>query len=140
MNIEIEKVLKWRRQADGFNHMVGIQVEALWEGGSRLPLPLRPELLNPLGSAHGGTIFTLCDAAAGSAAASRGQIAVTLNGSINYLYSGKPNETLTAVAKERKHGHRTAVYDVDVTDTSGQCIATATFTMFYTGKTIEDFV
>ena len=35
---------------------------------------LTPELLNPLGMAHGGTIFTLCDIAAGSAAASQGTV------------------------------------------------------------------
>lgn len=137
--MDLQKLLQWRRKSDGFNHYIGLSIDDIWEGGARVSLQLRPEHLNAVGTAHGGTIFTLCDATAGSAAASRGMIAVTLNGSIHYLYPGKPEQLLTATAKERKHGHRTCVYDVDVNDATGRCIATATFHMFYTGKTLEDF-
>ncbi len=36
------------------------------DGGATVEVELTDELLNPLGMAHGGTIFTLCDIAAGS--------------------------------------------------------------------------
>ncbi len=140
MNMEVDKILQWRQNVGGFNQYVGIEVMGIWEGGARAALSLRPELLNPLGMAHGGTIFALCDVAAGSAAASRGIIAVTLTSTINYLYAGQPNEQLIAVATERKHGRRTAVYEVEVTDSTSRCIASATFTMFYTEKKVEDLL
>ena len=45
---------------------------------------------------------------------------------------------LTAVAYERKRGRKVSVYMVEVHDDEGKHIADATFTMFYTGATLED--
>ena len=108
------------------------------DGGATVELDLTEELLNPLGMAHGGTIFTLCDIAAGSAAASHGLVAVTLDSNIHYYRPGRLGKTLTAVAYERKRGKKTAIYMVEVFDDEHKHIADATFTMFYTGQTLED--
>ena len=101
----IEEILKLRQEAGGLNKLMHMHVVTLdKDGGATVELDLTPELLNPLGMAHGGTIFTLCDIAAGSAAASQGTVAVM----------------------------------VEVHDDEGKHIADATFTMFYTGATLDD--
>ena len=65
----IEEILKLRQEAGGLNKLMHMHVVTLdKDGGATVELDLTPELLNPLGMAHGGTIFTLCDIAAGSAA------------------------------------------------------------------------
>ncbi len=138
MDEVLKQVLEWRQQTDGFNHYVGIRVVGIGDGTSEVEADLTPQMLNPLGMAHGGMIYTLCDAAAGTAAASRGRIAVTLTGSINYLRPGYGGSRLRGHAIEIKSGNQTAVYDVLVDDGTDRQIARATFTMFYTGKTIED--
>lgn len=138
--MDIERIVRWRNEHDGFNQLVGLEVEDIWEGGSRVSLQLNERKLNPMGTAHGGTIFTLCDAAAGTAALYHGYVAVTLTGTINYFSPGKPTEKLTATTTERKHGRSTGVYDVDVTDSTGKCIASATFNMFYTQTRVEDLI
>ena len=80
MKTEIERILKLRQEANGLNKLMHMRVITLDEdGGATVELDLTDELLNPLGMAHGGTIFTLCDIAAGSAAASHGIVAVTLD-------------------------------------------------------------
>ena len=66
-----------RCEYNKYNHIFVTDVEP---ESAVVEAELRPESLNPLGMAHGGTIFTLCDIAAGSAAASQGTVAVTLNG------------------------------------------------------------
>lgn len=134
----IQEILTWRQQSGGLTQLLRMQITSLTEGTATVELTLTPELLNPLGMAHGGTIFSLCDVAAGTAAASRGRIAVTLNGSINYLNAAHANRTLRAVAIERKQGRKTGVYLIEVFDDCDAHIADATFTMFYTGQTIED--
>ena len=64
----IEEILKLRQEAGGLNKLMHMHVVTLdKDGGATVELDLTPELLNPLGMAHGGTIFTLCDIAAGSA-------------------------------------------------------------------------
>ena len=116
----IEEILKLRQEAGGLNKLMHMHVVTLdKDGGATVELDLTPELLNPLGMAHGGTIFTLCDIAAGSAPGRRGK-------------------KLTAVAYERKRGRKVSVYMVEVHDDEGKHIADATFTMFYTGATLDD--
>ena len=137
---ELQKVLKWRQELGGFNRYLGAKITDITEGGATVALKLIPEMLNPLSMAHGGALFSLCDIAAGTAAASRGRVAVTLDSSIQYLRAAKPEQTIRAQARELKSGRNTAVYMVEVTDESGKLLTTATFTMFYTDKTIEDLV
>ena len=135
----IEEILKLRQEAGGLNKLMHMHVVTLdKDGGATVELDLTPELLNPLGMAHGGTIFSLCDIAAGSAAASHGVIAVTLDSSIQFYRPGLPGTTLTANAYERKRGRTTAVYMVEVFDENQRHIADATFTMYYTGEKLTD--
>lgn len=135
----IEEILRLRQEAGGLNRLMHMHVVTLDAyGGATVELTLTEDLLNPLGMAHGGTIFTLCDIAAGSAAASHGRVAVTLDSSIHYYRPGRAGKKLTAVAYERKSGRSTAVYMVEVHDEDGTHLADATFTMFYTGQTVEE--
>ncbi|MCI7125681.1 MAG: PaaI family thioesterase [Agathobaculum sp.] len=135
----IEEILRMRQEAGGLNKLMHMRVVTLdKDGGATVEVDLTDDLLNPLGMAHGGTIFTLCDIAAGSAAASHGRVAVTLDSTIHYYRPGRPGTKLTAVAYERKSGQKTAIYIVEVHDGEGRHIADATFTMFYTGQTLDD--
>ena len=114
----IEEILKLRQEAGGLNKLMHMHVVTL--------------------DTHGGTIFTLCDIAAGSAAASQGTVAVTLDSTIHYYRPGRCGKKLTAVAYERKRGRKVSVYMIEVHDDEGKHIADATFTMFYTGATLDD--
>ncbi len=135
----IEQILKYRQDANGLNKLMHMHVITLdKDGGATVEVELTDELLNPLGMAHGGTIFSLCDIAAGSAAASHGLIAVTLDSTIHYYRPGIAGKTLTAVAYERKRGKKTSVYMVEVHDDEHKHVADAAFTMFYTGQTLDD--
>lgn len=135
--MDLQEILRWRQESGGFNHLCGIRVTDIGEGSSKAEVQVTPALLNPMGMAHGGTIYALCDVAAGTAAASGGRVAVTLTGVINYLHPGKPEQVLCAQAQAVKVGKTTAVYDVDVFDGTQRCIAHATFTMYYTDMTVE---
>lgn len=134
----IDEILKMRQNASGLNKLMHMKVKHLDENSAVVQVALSPDLLNPLGLAHGGTIFTLCDIAAGTAAAASGRVAVTLDSNIHYYKPGKAGKTLTATAACRKHGKNTAVYFVSVADDTDTQIADAIFTMFYTEHTLED--
>ena len=55
----------------GFNRHNEIQIVDVDDGTSVIEVPLRKESNNPLGIAHGGLIFSICDVAAGVAALGR---------------------------------------------------------------------
>ena len=67
---------------EGFNSHNHIVVTEVGDGTSVVEVKLVQESLNPLGMAHGGLIFTLCDVATGVAARTGGRITVTLDSNI----------------------------------------------------------
>lgn len=70
---------------EGFNSHNHIVVTEVGDGTSVVEVKLAQESLNPLGMAHGGLIFTLCDVATGVAARTGGRITVTLDSNIHFL-------------------------------------------------------
>ena len=81
----------------------------------RLRTHIADDALNPRGFAHGGWLFTLCDASSGALVFSHGLDCVTQNASINYLHGGWPGDTVDIDARaalgphdhrERGHAHQ----------------------------------
>ena len=77
---------------EGFNSHNHIVVTEVGDGTSVVEVKLVQESLNPLGMAHGGLIFTLCDVATGVAARTGGRITVTLDSNIHFLRRAKDTE------------------------------------------------
>lgn len=81
-------------------------------------------MVNVHGSAHGGAIFTLADAAFAAASNARGDPAVALTMSIQFLDAARSGATLVAEAREERLGRRAAFYAMTVRDETGRTIAT----------------
>lgn len=130
---DILQHLRHSQERSGYNEFHAMKILSLNEGYAEVHMPVCENILNPLGNVHGGAIFTLCDVAAGSAAATRGRVGVTLSSSIQYLRPGHGDgEALIAKTREMKAGRTTAVYQVEVMQ-GARKIAEGTFTMYYTG-------
>ena len=130
--MEIGEILKMRQDANGLNKLMHTHVVTLdKDGGATVEIELTDEVLNPLGMAHGGTIFTLCDIAAGSAAASQGTVAVTLDSNIHFLRRAKDTEKLVARGRVVKAGRTTGLVTAEVFDDTDKLIATADMTVYY---------
>ena len=92
---------------------------------------LTPKGMNPLGTAHGGLIFSLLDVATGVAARSGGRMTVTQDASIYFLRSGKNTEKLTAKGRVVREGRRTGLCEAEVFTDDGTLIAKGSVTVFY---------
>ena len=88
---------------------------------SVVEVELRPESLNPLGMAHGGLVYSLCDVAAGVAVGQRVKTFVTLSGSLSFLRPGK-GKRLRCEGRIIKSGRTVNVVETSVYDCSGRCI------------------
>ena len=89
--------------------------------------------LNPFGIAHGGYIFGLADTAAGIAAMSKGQKAVTINSTIDYFNMAKSNK-IKAIAKCLKSGKNIANFEVFIYDDKETLIAKSNINYYYLNK------
>ena len=128
--MDLQKALEYRNSRNLFCKQLGITVTELSLGYAKTVKEVTAEDVNPIGVAHGGLYFTMADAAAGSAMASYGHKAVTLNAQYSVFRSAQPGDTLTAVAREVKHGGTVCVYDIAIHDQNGVCVGTGTFTFF----------
>ena len=103
---------------DAASHGLGMTLDHVGAGSSRLSMTVRPDMVNGLGLCHGGFIVTLADSAMAFASNAYGDRAVAQHITITYIRPGKPGEILTATATERSKQGRSGIYDVSVTGSS----------------------
>ncbi len=121
---EVPEETRERIQDDAFCETLGIDLVDLSPGRARTELTVTPALCNFHGTPHGGAVYSLADAAFAAASNSHGRTAVALETNISYLEAVETGETLAAVAEETHAAGRTAEYEVEVVDGSGDRVAT----------------
>lgn len=88
-----------------------------------IELEVTEHLVQRHNTCQGGAIFALADAAFGIAANNTGQSAVSQHCTISFLRPAPLGETIRAEAKRRSTTGRTDIFDVEVSDSSGELIA-----------------
>lgn len=134
--IDWEAWVEERRQiferGTSLNSYLGLKLEAAGPGWSRMRLDLRPEVMNPFGAAHGGTISALIDSAAGTAISAGtlpdDRIMGTIDMQAHFLQRAT-GRYLTAEARVIRSGSAVGIAQVDVHNDAGMLVAigTATF-------------
>lgn len=111
---------------------VGVVIDDIGPGYAVGHIDLEEHHGNPIGSVHGGCLFTLADSVGGAAAVSRKRAVTTINSSINYLnaaITGKVSR-ITARADEVKCGKTSSVYNVVIKDENDRILIQSTMTYF----------
>ena len=135
--MDFHKLIDFRNSHPGFTKEMGMVVTEVTEGFARVEMEVDERCFNPIGSVHGGVIFALADTAGGVAATSRGSFVTTVTGSINYLNAAMQSKKLIAETREIKVGKNILVYDVTVSDESGQLIAGTRMTYYSLHKEVN---
>jgi acyl-CoA thioesterase len=131
MRIDIEKLMAERNHQNRFGNLLDIRILEYREGYAKGSMPVKPDFLNPLGTVHGGCLYSLADSVGGCACATFGKIAPTVSGDLHSLRPACGFDSLVAVATVVKHGRSLAVYEVTITDPSEEItLARGTFTYF----------
>lgn len=116
-------------RGDHFATDNGMRIEEIGDGTSVCSMEIFERHRNANHRVMGGAIFTLADFAFAAASNNVHVQTVAQQVSVNFL-SGSRGTRLTARAKCRRDGRKTAVYNVDVTDDLGCDIAELVFTGF----------
>ena len=119
---------------------LGLRAEVPAPGEARVWGTVRPEFLNSWGSAHGGFLYSVADAAFALASNSHGILAVALVTHMEYLQASRVGSEVEARASEVHAGRRTAVYRVEVRSGSA-LLAIFTGTVYRrTGQDSSQFI
>ena len=98
-------------------------IEAVGPGYAKMHMAVREDMLNGFRICHGGFITTLADSAFAFSCNSYNEQTVASGISVDFMAPGRPGDVLTAEAREVHAAGRTGVYDITVTNQSGELIA-----------------
>ena len=117
---------------------LGIEIIKLGPKYSRLSMRVTANLINFIGTVHGGYIFTLADTAFGYACTANNQRTIAHSCSITFTSPGKEGEILIAEASEVHKSGRTSLYDVKVSGDLDRTVALFRGTAHILGGKIID--
>jgi acyl-CoA thioesterase len=116
--------------ADPLAAHLGIELVEVRPGYARATMTVGPQLLNTVGTAHGGATMALLDVVHSAVSNSHGTVAVAQDVHTEFLSAGRPGDQLVAEGVELHRSSRTAVYRIDASTTDGRRVATALARVF----------
>lgn len=124
-------------QRDAASAMLGMQVEVDAPGEAVVSMTVREDMLNGFAITHGGLVFALADTAFAIACNEDERVTVAGGADITFLKSTRAGQTLRASALRRAVSGRTGLYDVTVTDETGDVVAEFRGRSITTNRTTE---
>lgn len=107
---------------DAASRGLGMRVDAVGPGYSRLSMTIRPDMLNGFKTCHGGFIATFADSAFAFACNSHNEVTVASGIVVDFLAPVYEGDVLQAECREVALTGRTGVYDITVTNQHGRTV------------------
>ena len=108
--MDYQKLMEQRNRNNPFAKLLAITITEISEGHATAELSVREDHFNPQNSVHGGCLFSLADAACGSAGASYGWNITTIDSDFHFLRAGLTSTRLIAEATCIKPGKSIMVF------------------------------
>jgi len=124
-------------EKDAFSKWLGLENIDVSLGHCSFNYTIKPDMMNGLGTVHGGVLFSAADSALAFASNSTDNLSVALEVSISFTKAVRLGEKLRVVADEIYSGKKTAVYDIKTFNESDELICFFKGTVFRTGKRIS---
>lgn len=121
-------------QRDRASAALGMVVERDEPGDAVVSMRVRDDMVNGFAITHGGMVFTLADTAFAMACNEDDEVTVAAGADIAFLKATRTGQTLTAHARRRAVSGRNGLYDVTVTDETGDVVAEFRGRSFTTGR------
>jgi len=102
---------------------LGMRVEVDEPGRAVVSMTVRDDMLNGFGITHGGLVFALADTTFAIVCNEDEQVTVAAGADITFLKSTRKGQVLTATGSRRARNGRTGLYDITVTDETGDIVA-----------------
>ena len=102
---------------------LGMKIEAMAPGYSRMTMTVRADMLNGFRICHGGYITLLADSCFAFACNSYNQLTLAAGILVDFVAPAQLGDVLTAQAREVTLSGRTGVYDVEIVNQRGETVA-----------------
>ena len=133
-NESAKKIVDKMYDNDWFSQWLGIERVLIEQGHCILRMQIRKEMLNGMGSAHGGICFSFADSALAFASNAQGRLCVALDCSISFPIAVKEGDELTCEAKELSLTNKTGTYLIEIKNQKKANVAFFKGTVYRTSK------
>jgi len=131
-----KEVVAHMMENDLFSQWLGIEVQEIKDGYSKIKMTVRKEMINGFGIVHGGVAFSLSDSAFAFACNNRNVLSVALDTSINFTKPVHVGDVLVAEAIELHNGRSTGLYHITIKNQNDHVVALFKGTCFRTNKAL----
>ena len=108
---------------DRASNALAMRVEVDEPGRAVVSMTVRDDMLNGFDITHGGLVFALADTAFAIVCNEDEKVTVAAGADITFLKSTRAGQVLTATGSRRARNGRTGLYDITVTDETGDVVA-----------------
>lgn len=127
-----EQILRKMVDENTYMKFLGIELLEVKPGLALARMKYKRELTNPYGMLHGGSLYSLADIVAGTAACMSGYYVTTVTGSMNFMLPAEETEYIYCEAVQLRYGKHLAVFEVKMKDDEGKLLDSGEFTFFIT--------
>lgn len=132
--MERQKVVNTLLERDQFSKWLGLELLEFRPGYVRLQAQIRPEMMNGIGSLHGGVTFAMADSAFAFTCNMDNHISVALDANISFTKAGYVDDVFTIESREINATRKTGVYEVKITNQHNELVALFKGTCYRVGK------
>ncbi len=132
--METNVLLEAMLAGDKFSEWLGIEILASEKGYCKLTCAIRPEMLNGVGTVHGGVTFAMADSAFAFACNMENNISVALDVHMSFTKAGRVGDVFTVEANEVFSSRKTGVYEIRITNQDNDLVGLFKGTCYRTGK------
>lgn len=123
---------------DQFSQWLGIELLDIKDNYCLIKMPIKSEMINGLGTVHGGVTFAFADSALAFSSNNNGDAAVALNCFISFSKAVREGDVLVAESMLLTDTRKTAVYDITITNQDDEVVAGFRGTVYKIGKKVTD--
>lgn len=123
---------------DQFSQWLGIELLDIKDNYCLIKMPIKSEMINGLGTVHGGVTFAFADSALAFSSNNNGDAAVALNCFISFSKAVREGDILVAESVLLTDTRKTAVYDIIITNQDDEVVAGFRGTVYKIGKKVTD--
>lgn len=125
-------------EKDSFSQWLGIELTEIKDNYCLIKMPVKTEMINGLGTVHGGVTFAFADSALAFSSNNSGEAAVALNCYINFTKAAKKGDVLTAESILLNDTRKTAIYDITIKNQNDEVVAGFRGTVYKIGKKVVE--
>lgn len=133
-----KETAEYMLRKDFFSQWLGIEFIEIKDNYCLIKMPVKPEMINGLGTVHGGVTFAFADSALAFSSNNSGDAAVALNCYINFTKAAKNGDVLTAESIQLTDTRKTAVYDITIKNQNDEVVAGFRGTVYKIGKKVTE--